>query len=575
MQRHLPALEGTEFDLIVVGGGIFGAAAALDAAQRGLRTALIERADFAGATSSHSFKMVHGGIRYLQHADIPRLRHSARARSAFLRSAPHLVQPLPIVVPTYGIGMKGKPVLRVGMAAYDLLTADRNRGIADRSRRIPRGRYMTREEVRRRYPGLAQQGLTGAGIFCDGQMYSPPRLVLAYVHSAAAAGAVCANYVEATGLIERAGRVQGVIACDVVGGARIEIRGRFVLNAAGPYAEWILAGSLGRGLSPLTPFSRDAYFIVRRPLIEGDHALTVPALTTDRDAIVSRGGRHLFLVPWRGATLVGVWHKVYQGHPDDYEIAQAELEAWIAEVNCAYRGLDLSLSDVALGSAGLVPYGESNPDSTELKFAHRSRIVDHRAERGLDGLLTLIGVRYTTGPVEAAEAVDMVSERLDRRVPPSRLEWLPVHGGNFGDFEALVAELSQNAPVDVSRPSVRALAHNHGTVASAVLALAASRPDWARSLPGSEVLGAEIAHAAQDEMAVTLADAVFRRTDLSTTGHPGEGALRAAARIMGECLGWNPAQVEGELAYVRSRLCLAASGRALLAEPRMARALVA
>ena len=133
-----------------------------------------------------------------------------------------------------------------------------------------------------------------------------------------------------------------------------------------------------------------------------------------------RGGRHLFLVPWRGVTLVGVWHKVYQGHPDDYEIAEEELAAWIAEINGAYRGLDLTLSDVALGSAGLVPYGESDPDAAELKFAHRSRIVDHRAERGLDGLLTLIGVRYTTGPVEASEAVDLVSQRLDRRVPASR-----------------------------------------------------------------------------------------------------------------------------------------------------------
>jgi glycerol-3-phosphate dehydrogenase len=575
VRRDPAALAAGEFDLVVVGGGMFGAAAALDAAQRGLRAALIDRADFAGATSSHSFKMVHGGIRYLQHADLPRLRHSARARSAFLRSAPHLVRPLPIVVPTYGAGMKSKPVLRVGMGAYDLLTADRNRGIADPARRIPRGRFLSGTEVRRRYPGLAQQGLTGAGIFCDGQMYNPPRLVLAYVQSATALGAVCANYVEATGLLVRDGRVRGVVARDVVSGDRLEIRGRFTLNAAGPYAEWILAHSLGRGLAPATPFSRDAYFVVRRPLIEGDHALTIPAITPDRDAIVSRGGRHLFLVPWRGATLVGVWHKVYQGHPDHYEITATELEAWIAEVNAGYRGLDLRLSDVALGSAGLVPYGESDPQATELKFAHRSRIVDHRQERGLDGLLTLIGVRYTTGPVEAAEAVRMVGRHLERRLPPSRVAWLPVHGGSFADFETLVEELTRRAPEGVSRASVLALAHNHGTVAAAVLALAGTRPDWARSLPDSDVLGAEIAHAAGEEMALTLADAVMRRTDLATTGAPSEAALLAAARIMAECQGWDAAQVAAELGYVRARLALAASGRALLAEPRVARALVA
>ena len=342
---------------------------------------------------------------------VPRLRHSARARSAFLRSAPHLVRPLPIVVPTYGAGMKSKPVLRVGMAAYDLLTADRNRGIADPSRQIPRGRFMSREEVGRRYPGLAPHGLTGAGIFCDGQMYNPPRLVLAYAQRRRRG---CRLHELCRGnRADRACRPGAGVSRRATwwAGRGSRSAGDLVLNAAGPYAEWILAGSLGRGLTPPTPFSRDAYFIVRRPLIEGDHALTVPAITTDRDAIVSRGGRHLFLVPWRGVTLVGVWHKVYQGHPDDYEIAEEELAAWIAEINGAYRGLDLTLPDVALGSAGLVPYGESDPDAAELKFAHRSRIVDHRAERGLDGLLTLIGVRYTTGPVEASEAVDLVSQR--------------------------------------------------------------------------------------------------------------------------------------------------------------------
>ena len=187
----------------------------------------------------------------------------------------------------------------------------------------------------------------------------------------------------------------------------------------------------------------------------------------------------------------------------------------------------------------------------------------------------MIGVRYTTGPVEAAEAIDLVSERLNRRVTKSQVEWLPVHGGSFDDFEELVADLARMAPADVSPGSLRALAHNHGTTASEVLALAANRRDWTRTLPGSDVLGAQIAFAAREEMAVTLADAVFRRTDLSTTGHPGDAALKAAARIMGDCLGWDQAQVEGELAYVRARLRLATSGRALLAEPRMAGALVA
>lgn len=575
MRRDLPALERTEFDLVVIGGGMFGAAAALDAAQRGLTVALLERADFAGATSAHSFKMIHGGIRYLQHADVKRVRHSARARATFLRVAPHLVHPLPIVVPTYGQAMKGKAVLRVGMGAYDVLTADRNRGIADPSRRIPNGRTVGRDEILRRYPGLDPVGLTGAGVFCDGQMYNPPRLVLAFVQSAAAAGAVCANHVEATGLIERSGRVQGVQARDVVSGDRLTVRSRFVLNAAGPYAERILAGSLGRGLTPPTPFSRDAYFIVRRPLIEGEQALTVPSVTNDPDAILSRGGRHLFMAPWHGATLVGVWHKVYQGDPDAYEVSEAELEAWTGEINQAYGGLDLTPDDVDLTSAGLIPFGENDPNAAHLKFAHRSRLVDHAAERGLAGLLTLIGVRYTTGPVEAVEAVDLVCARLARKTAASRLEVTPVHGGAIDDFEGLVRSAEAVAAGAVAPRSVRALAHNHGTGVTALLGRLGQQPQLARRLGDSLVLAIEVDHAARHEMALTLADAVFRRTDLCTMGNPGDAALQSAAQIMAECCGWTEERRVAELDDVRRRLRRARAGRALLADPVAEHAAVA
>ena len=574
MRRDLAALARTEFDLIVIGGGMFGAAAALDAAQRGLTVALVDRADFAGATSAHSFKMIHGGIRYLQHADVRRVRHSARARATFLRVAPHLVKPLPIVVPTYGRGMKGRAVLRAGMAAYDMLTFDRNRGIDNPAGRIPNGTTLGRAEVLRRYPGLDPVGLTGAGVFCDGQMHNPPRLVLAFVQSAVAAGAVCANYVEVTGLIQRAGHVTGVVARDVARGDRLEIRGRFVLNAAGPYAERLLTGSLGQGLSRPTPFSRDAYFIVRRPLIEGDHALTVPSMTSDPDAIVSRGGRHLFMAPWHGSTLVGVWHKVYQGHPDAYEISEAELEAWTGEINLAYGGLDLTPDDVSLAVAGLIPFGENDPNAAHLKFAHRSRLVDHAAERGLAGLLTLIGARYTTGPVEAADAVELISSRLGRTTAPTRLEVTPVRGGAIGDFEALVREVAAAATA-IGPQSIRALVHNHGTAAMDLLDMVRRRPEWAQTLGDSRVLAVEVAHAAQHEMALTLADAVFRRTDLCTVGHPGEAALRAAAQVMATCQGWADGRRDAELSDVRRRLRRARTGRALLADTPSAHVAVA
>lgn len=575
MRRDLAALERGGFDLVVVGGGMFGAAAALDAAQRGLRVALIERGDFCGATSAHSFKMLHGGIRYLQHADLPRIRQSAAARAAFLRVAPHLAKPLPIAVPTYGLGMKGRPALQAGMALYDLLTLGRNRGIADPSRRVPPARIMSRDEAIRRFPGLPRQGLTGAGVFCDGQMYNPARLVLAFVQSAAALGAVCANHVEAVGLDVRDGRVRAVEVRDRLSGDRFAVPASVVLNAAGPYAERILTGALGTGLAPATPFSRDAYFLVGRPLVDGDCALTVTTGTVDPDAVLSRGGRHLFLVPWRGVTLVGVWHKVYTGHPDHYEITEDELETWTAEVNQAYPGLDLVPEDVALGSAGLVPFGENDPGASDLKYAHRSRIIDHARERGVEGLITLIGVRYTTGPFEAPDVVTLACGKLGRAAPRTRLAWTPVRGGEVPDFEALVRRVVAEAPAGMGEASARALAHNHGAAYGEVLATCAGRPELGRPLPGTDVIGAEIAYAARAEMAETLADAAFRRTDLCTAGPPPAVALREAGRIMGEVRNWDSARVGAEVAYVEDRLRLARTGRALLADGSLPRVPVA
>lgn len=575
MQRDLATLARDEHDLLVVGGGMFGAAAALDAAQRGLKVALLERGDFCGATSAHSFKMIHGGIRYLQHADVSRIRQSARARSAFLRVAPHLTQPLPIVVPTYGWGMKSRPALGAAMAAYDLLTLDRNRGIADPARRIPRGRSWGRDEVLRRYPGIAQDGLTGAGVFCDGQMYNAPRLVLAFVQSAAAAGAMCANHVEVTGFLRRGARVEGVVARDRLTGERLEVRARMVVNAAGPYAEYLLRACLGQRPEPAIPFSRDAYFIVGRRLLPDGHALTLPAATSDPDAILSRGPRHLFLVPWRDVTLVGVWHKIFPDHPDTYAISEPELASWIAEINGACGGLDLGLDDVVLGSAGLVPFGENAANAHHLKYGHRSRIIDHAAVDGTPGLLTVIGIRYTTAPVEAGPVVDLAARALGRAIPPSRLEWTPVRGGDVASMAGLVADARRQAPA-MPQASLESLARNHGACLGEVLAVAAEQPELARPLPGSAVLGAEIVHAARHEMALTLADAAFRRTDLCTAGPPPDTALAEAARLMALAAGWGAARREDELDRVRARLRQARTGRSFLdLDPRLETALVA
>ena len=267
MKRDLRALARDRYDVIVVGGGIFGVCLAWDAVCRGLSVAIVERGDFSNATSANSFKIVHGGIRYIQHGDIRRVRESSRERRALLRVAPHLVEPLPIVIPTYGHGMNGKEVLRAGVLMYDLAAFDRNRGITDPARQIPWARSLSRREFAERFPGFRTEGLTGGVLFHDAQMYNPPRIALSFVRASVEAGARAANYAETTGYLRDGDRVTGVVVRDCLDGTEHELKGDLVINAAGPWTEGLLS-TLGIQFDPQLTFSRDACFVVKRKLVD-------------------------------------------------------------------------------------------------------------------------------------------------------------------------------------------------------------------------------------------------------------------------------------------------------------------
>jgi glycerol-3-phosphate dehydrogenase len=546
MRRNLARIASSDYDLVIVGGGIFGICAAWDAVLRGLSVALLERADFGHAASANCFKMIHGGIRYLQHADIVRLRHSAAERSAFLRIAPHLARPLPIFVPTYGHGMKGKEILATGMKVYDLLTADRNRGIRDPGRHIPATRTLSRGDALEFYPFLDAPNFTGGAIFHDGQMHSPARLALSVLLSAVAHGAETANHAEVTGLLRSGDTVRGVRVRDTQDGSEYEVAGRVVLNATGGWASGFLARSLPRGLTPAPTFSRDAYFIVRRQL-PGPFALAVSGGTRDPDAIMSRDARHLFLVPWRDCTLVGVWHVVYEGDPAEARVSEEDLMGFLAEINAACPWLELRREEVSLTQCGLVLFGENTAGASDLSYGKRSLLVDHERVDGQRGLLTLVGVRYTTARAEADRAVRAVCRKLGRLAPPSPTASKAVHGGDIPHFEDLESDALAARPEGVSEEGIRALLRNHGSEYSRVLAQAESDPDLLRSIPGSHTLRAEVVHAVRAEMAMHLGDVVFGRTDLGTMGHPGSEALEMTTQLMAAELGWDASRCRKEI----------------------------
>ena len=550
MKRNLNALQAKEFDLLVVGGGMFGACAAWEGASRGLSVAIIEKRDFGRGSSANHLKMVHGGIRYLQHGDIYRVRESSHERSAFLRIAPHLVSPLPIVIPTYGHGMKGKEVLGTGLFMYDLLTADRNRGIKDSRRKVPWGNFLSRDEVMDFFPGLEKEKLTGGAVFNDGQMYNPPRLVMSFLRSAVDAGAEAANYLEMVRFLRSGARVTGVEARDVLTGDTLEIRSKLVLNTTGGWAPDLLAESPDLRIDPKPSFSRDLAFVVKRPLVK-KYGFACPLKTKDVDAVFDRGGRHLFVAPWRDHTLVGVWHVIYKGDPEDVSTTEEELEGYLTEVNEAHPAFDLKLDDVAMILTGLTLFGEEGEQAEgKMSFGKRSRLIDHGKKDGIDGLITLIGVRATTARGEAEKAINLVFKKIGRTGTKSQTAFTPIFGGKIDSIDALEQEVASAGGGKRGVREARALARNYGTQFTDVLSYAEKDSKLSEALGSSSVLKAEVIHGIDREMAKKLADIVFRRTDLGTGGNPGDDAVRACGEIMAKELGWDEAALEKELQEV-------------------------
>jgi glycerol-3-phosphate dehydrogenase len=553
MRRNLANLSHGEFDILVVGGGAAGAAVAREACIRGFSTALVERDDFGAGSSAHCFKVVHGGIRYLQHLDIPRMRASCLERAILLRIAPHLVSPLPFVVPTFGRAKGSRWFLGTGMLIYDLLTRDCNAHVIDPKRRIGNTRFLSCSELRALFPHIDAAGLTGAAVFEDGQMYSPPRLVLAFAAAAEALGASIANYVQVEQLLRDGQRVTGATVRDVLTGERFTVRAKLVINAAGPWAEGLLREdgkmSIARGT-----YSRDACFVLARNT-GSRHALAVQGRTRDTDAILARPARHMFLVPWRTSTLVGVWHKVVTRDPDATELTGDELREYVREINDCYPALNVQESEITMTGFGLVPFGApSQQRGDALSFGKQSRIIDHRLSGGIEGLISLISVRYTVARKDAAQALDEAEKQLGRRRAATESSSQPLYGGVIHDYAAFLKELKARWPAWLPPSSCDSLAQNYGSGIDALLNRGDREPSLRRCLPGSNVSHAEVVHAVREEMAECMTDVVFRRTELGTDAKPNTAALDEVQELMQRECGWSQTRAAKERAAVERHL---------------------
>ena len=546
MQRELKRLSEEEYDLLVIGGGINGLAAAWDAALRGLKVALVEKGDYGAQTSSATLKIVHGGLRYLQHLDIVRSRESIRERSVMLAIAPHLVQPFPFVVPTYGHLLQGKEFLSIGILLNEMVSFDRNRAIRDPERRIPAGRILSRAECLNLVPRVNADGLTGGVMFYDAQMYNSDRLTLSFALSAAGKGADLANYVEVVRLLHRDKRVTGARVRDIPTGSEFDIRAKMVANMTGPWSDIVL-GLLGEEKPARRVVRSKGIQIVTPPLTESC-GLAVQSKYTDPDAVVNRGGRNYFVMPWRGRSLIGTTDTVYEGDPDDFRITDGDIREFVAEINDAVPSAGFRREDVTFAFGGLRPITEKNIDAGS-KVSRKYEVYDHARDIGFEGLVTVIGVKYTTCRFLAQKVVNLVFRKLNRASPPVVTDRTPLAGGDIERFDDFARELAERPPVPLSEKTLRHLAHNYGTqLFGAVTDRIRVESGLGGLVAGSEeVTRAEVVHAVREESAVHLADVVLRRTDIGTLGHPGRAALEECAAIMARERGWDAVRTALEI----------------------------
>jgi glycerol-3-phosphate dehydrogenase len=544
MQRDFDALTASPFDVAIIGGGASGAAIALDASLRGLRVALIDKGDFAGATTAGSTKLMHGGLRYLANGEIALVREGLRERRHWSRIAKHLVHPLPFVMPCYSHKKPSRFILRMGMRLYDWLAFDRNRAI-DPMQRMPGHRSMTVAQTQGLIPDLPPQldaegdapkpKLSAGLMYHDGQMLSPERLCLSMVRSAIEAGAVAVNYAEAQEFIREDSRITGVMVKDALSRKTAELKAGLTINAAGPWADELMQAGDGDRLKKKLVRSKGAH-IVTRNLTHGA-ALAMPI-----------DDEHLFITPYMGMSVLATTDTKYDAAPDKLRVEKKDIDMLLAKTNRALPAAKLTAKDVVYAYVGLRPLVADMDDKVDTTYglSRGSEIYDHEREGGTAGLISALGGKWTTSRRLAEQVVDLAIDKLAAKPVACRSHVTVLACAPREDLGAFMDKMrAQFEKFDTA--SIDLMSRLYGRLLPAMMAADT------RGLSGlrDKLLAARVAFAVSDEMAVTLEDIVLRRLIEGQIGALGDKQIELIADWLQARLG------HSEIEMKRQRKALA------------------
>jgi glycerol-3-phosphate dehydrogenase len=529
------SLTNKIFDVVIVGAGINGLGIARDAAERGLSVCIVEQEDVCSGVSAWSGRLVHGGLRYLEHKDVALVRESLRERERLFRVAPHLVKPVRLIMPFYSRNKRPAWLIRLGMVAYDVLSADKA---------VAWHRILSKKAVLERFTGMSESDLSGAALFTDGRVEYAERLCVELAVAAAEAGAIILNHHKVVKILKTdANVVTGV----VVKGRddSFEINAEIVINAGGPWVDAVLRGNT----SDATPE------VVAKRLIggsKGSHIIVdaFPGAPTDVVYYESQAdGRLVLVIPWMGRYLIGCTDILFDEEPDSARAEDSEITYLLNEANVLMPQANLTLDKVLYTYSGVrpLPYAPGVP---EWKIPRSHIVLDH-AKSGYPGLLSIVGGKLTTYRQLAEDATDVVVKKLGRgaRKPVSKNS--PFPGARTTDFGAFVENFSHN---DVLLPDTTArLIELYGVRAQNILDMVRELPELQERFdPASPAIAAELIFALETEFAATLTDLFARRTMLAFEPSHGLGGLARASEIVGLHQKWSAAdQREQTDEYVR------------------------
>lgn len=518
-EETVRSLVDRTVDLLIIGGGIIGAGIARDAALRGLSVALVEQTDFASGTTSRPTRLIHGGLRYLELFDFGLVRSDMRERETLLGIAPHLVSPLPFLLPMYHPSLWYRFKLRVGMFLYDLLSLDKS---------LPRRKWLSREAVLEAEPRLRRDGLAGAWRFYDAQVPLVERLVVENVVDAEEHGALVLNHARAVDYLRDGDRITGARVHDEVGGRALDIHARMTVNATGPWLDRTIA-SVRRTKRPLLR------------LTKGIHLVTPHATERAHVLFARSDGRLFFVVPFLDSTIVGTTDTDYTGDPAEAAATNDDVRYLQDAAREAFP--DAPFDTIHFTWAGVRALVREEGVS-EGEVSRKHALFDHERREGVAGLLSVVGGKITAYRHIAEETTDAVMRHLSRT------------GEATTATVALPGARSAGTAAGSLPDATRAyLATIYGARAEGVIALAADDPSLAEPLcPHHHGIAAEVVHAVCHEWARTIGDVLLRRTMLGVAACQGLDCVDAIAARIGALLDWDADRQRAEIGRYQAEI---------------------